>query len=178
MHFILKHKWFFLLLVFVLFWIIFVSPEKVVSFLGVERGYLLIFLLALLGVSGFSSAPFYTILLTFVASGEFNIFLLALVASPAMAIGDSLFFFLGYKGHVVFGGRLRDVSLWLKSKPPWVTPLFAYFYSSFAPLPQDFLMVVLGLIRARFVYIIIALLLGNATFVIFTSNIFLKLTNM
>lgn len=176
MSFIKKNKWFFLLLFFIILWIILVSPEEIVSFIGVEQGYLLIFILALFGVSGFSSAPFYTILFTFVSSGEFNILLLAMVSAPAMALGDSLFFFLGNKGHSVTGDRLSFFSKWLKSKPRWITPLVAYIYSAFTPLPQDFLMIVLGVGRVRFLYILIAILFGNATFVIFTTTIFLKLT--
>lgn len=174
MNLIKKHKWFFFLF-FIILWVTFVSPEKVVSLVGVEKGYLLIFIFALFGVSGFTSAPFYTLLFTFIASGEFNVFLLALVSAPAMTIGDSLFFFLGYKGHGVVGGRLHRFSSWIEGKPQWITPLFAYLYSSFFPLPQDVLMVFLGLGKCKFRYIFFAVLFGNITFILFTASVFLKL---
>ncbi len=165
-----RYKGFWILLVFLVLWIAFIRiipPKELVSVIGVETGYLFVFLTALVGVSGFASAPYYATLITLMSTGDFNILLLALVVAPACALGDSLFFLLGYKGNAVIESRYLDkFSCWLNKKPYWVTPFAAYMYSSFAPLPQDFLMVALGLGRARFLHIIGAVALGNATFVL------------
>ncbi len=176
MDFLIKHKGFFLLLFFILGWILLilnVSPDDIVSAMGVEGGYLVIFLTAFIGVSGFASAPFYVTLVTLTSTGEFNIFVLALVIAPARAFGDSLFFFLGYKGHSVMSGvlgkSLKSFSLWINKKPNWMTPLAAYIYTSVTPLPQDILMIALGLGKSRFRGIFVAVLLGNATFIILIS---------
>ncbi len=174
MRFFKKHKGFFILLFFLLFWIgiiYHISPDRIVAAMGVETGYFLIFLTAFIGVSGFASAPFYATLLTLVSTGEFNIFFLAIIVAPARAFGDALFFLLGHKGHSVIGSRLKSFSLWLAEKPDWMTPLVAYLYTALTPLPQDILMLVLGLGRTHFKKIIVAVILGNATFVILISLI-------
>ncbi len=174
MQFFKKHKGFFILLLFLLFWIgiiYHIPPNQIVAAMGVETGYLLIILTAFIGVSGFASAPFYATLLTFVSTGEFNIFFLAIIVAPARAFGDALFFLLGYKGHSVAKSRLISFSSWLAKKPDWMTPLVAYLYTALTPLPQDILMLVLGLGRTNFKKIIVAVILGNATFVILISFI-------
>ncbi len=185
MELIKKNIKFISLLSFLLLWItalFFFSPEEIVLIIGIEGGYLFIFLTALVGVSGFASAPFYAMLATLVASGEYNLFLLALIVAPARAFGDSLFFVLGYQGRSLarsfMGRQLKIASLWLQNKPYWITPLVAYAYTALTPLPQDILMIALGLGKTNFRNIFIAVLLGNATFVFlisfFTSKLLLK----
>ncbi len=172
MEFIKKHKGFLILLLFVIFWfslLLFISPREMVDMIGLEMGYLLIFVTAFIGVSGFTSAPYYATLITFMSTGEFNIFLLLLIVAPTMAVGDAIFFFLGQKGHFVLddlsGKRLQVFSSWLKGKSYWATVAFAYLYTSLSPLPQDLLMIALGLGKLKFRHIFWAVLFGNATFV-------------
>ncbi len=172
LHFLVKHKQFLVILLFTLSWTIglfFVSPQEIVSTIGLEAGYLMIFVTAFIGVSGLASAPFYATLVTFASTGEFNIFLLILAAAPARAFGDSVFFFLGHRGHSAlsefFDRHLKRFSHWLNNKPKWTVPFFAYLYTSISPLPQDILMVTLGLGRVKFFWIFTAVLLGNATFI-------------
>ncbi len=167
-----KHKGFIILLLFVLIWIgflFFASPRELVELIGVETGYLVIFLTALIGVSGFTSLPYYISLITLASSGEFNVFYLVFLAAPACAIGDTVFFFLGYKGHYALdeftNKRLKIFSIWINKRNPWKVPLFAYIYTSIAPLPQDILMIALGLGRVKFWPVFIAVLFGNANFI-------------
>jgi membrane protein DedA with SNARE-associated domain len=162
---------FIFILALLLSWIVllyFFPPEVILSFIGVEGGYLLVFLTAILGVSAFASSPFYGTFITIASTGEFNIFLLLLVSVPALTLGDSIFFLIGHKGHFVadnfFEKKLTSFSKWIESKPKLLVPLFAYFYTAFTPLPQDALMATLGLGRANFKKVFIAVLLGNATF--------------
>jgi len=172
MNFIKKHKGFIFLLVIILLWIIslfFISPEEIVSAMGIEAGYLVMFLTAFIGVSGFFSAPFYMSLITLTSTGEFNIFFIILIIAPARAFGDSIFFLLGHKGHESINElakqRLKSFSVWLNKKPAWLIPVVAYAYTALSPLPQDILMFILGLGKPKFGRIFIAILLGNATFV-------------
>lgn len=167
-----KHKKFWTLLCLIVIWLAVVlvfSPQEIVEAIGVETGYFLIFLTALLGISGFVSFPFYIALVTLTSSGEFNIFLVILVAAPARSVGDILLFSLGHQGHLVVSdlvsSRLRSFSSWLCGKPYWVVLLFSYLYTSAAPLPKDFLMLFLGLGRIKLRDVIIIVLLGNATFI-------------
>ncbi len=61
--------------------------------------------------------------------------------------------------------RMKNFSNWINSKPKWTSPLIAYIYTCTSPLPQDILMVTLGLAKVKFLGIFIAVLLGNATFI-------------
>lgn len=174
MDIITKHEKFWALLLLILAWMAllsFVSPQEIVETIGVGRSYFLIFITALLGISGFASAPFYTTLFTLSASGSLDIFLVLLVAAPARTVGDILFFSLGYQGHSVIrkhtfiGDKLRSFSSWLFGKPYGVVLFFSYLYTSAAPFPKDFLMLGLGLGRLKLRDVIIVALLGNATFI-------------
>lgn len=169
-----RHKRFWGLVLFISAWLVllyFVPPKEIVEIIGVKTGYFLIFITALLGFSGFVSAPFYTTLATLSGSGELNIFLVLLVAVPARTVGDILFFYLGHQSHRVIredtpvGGRIRRLSRWLYGKPYGVVLLFSYLYTSAAPFPKDFLMFGLGLGRIKFRDLVIVALLGNATFI-------------
>ncbi len=165
--FIKKHIDLIAIFVIIFLWIgllFFISPEEIVEIIGVERGYLFLFLTAFLGVSGFASTPFYMALVTLAGTGEFNVFLLALTIAPARAFGDSIFFFLGYKIRSdLTNKRLRNFSAWINEKPTWSIPFFAYIYTAMTPFPQDILMVALGVGKVKFRYAFAAVLLGNAT---------------
>ncbi len=170
-NFIQKHKGFIFLFLFTLLWIVSLvlfSPQEIVSFIGIEGGYLLIFATALVGISGFSSMPFYATFITLASTGDFNFFALLLSAVPAMAIGDSIFFLVGHRAHFAVSElteiRIKKLSTWISKRHFLTVPLFAYIYTSISPLPQDVLMIALGVGKARFKYVIIAVLLGNATF--------------
>ncbi len=167
-----KNKGFWFLFSAILLWIIvllFFSPEEIVSIIGLETGYLSIFLTALFGVSGFAAAPFYITFFTLVSTGEFSIIILIILIAPARTIGDFVIFFLGYKGNSVIknlaGDKLKNLSIWLKEKPYWMIPVVIYFYTSFTFLPQDILMIFLGLGKAKKRQVFVAVLFGNATFV-------------
>lgn len=157
---------------------LFVPPEVIVEKIGVEGGYIVIFLLALLGVSSFVSASFYTTLVVFATSGEFNPFLLALFSAPGRIVGDSMFFFLGLHGRKVksefWQKFVNSFSSWLKKFPRWVPLFITYGYTGFTPLPHDFLMVALGVGGVSYKFLLPVLLIGNATFVLFVSFLSIK----
>ncbi len=91
-----KHSGFIILLIFVTSWIsliVFIPPAEIISIIGIEKSYLIIFITAFIGVSGFASVPFYATFVTFTSSGELSLFLLILIAAPARAFGDNVFFF-------------------------------------------------------------------------------------
>ncbi|MGM0482884.1 MAG: hypothetical protein ACQEP6_03445 [Patescibacteria group bacterium] len=168
-----RHPGFILLIIFVICWTVFITcvpPAKMVDSIGIETGYLIIFLTALVGISGFASIPFYTMLITLSSTGEFNILLLMLVAAPARSFGDVIFFFVGHKGHhamneMTGSKKIKSFSKWLNNKPAYLTPLVAYLYTAAAPLPKELLMIILGLGRVHFRWLLIGLILGNATFI-------------
>ncbi|MGM0629274.1 MAG: hypothetical protein ACQESA_02510 [Patescibacteria group bacterium] len=168
-----NHPGFILLILFIIIWtafVIFVPPTEIVDYIGIKGGYLIIFLTALMGISGFTSIPFYTILVALSSTGEFNIFLLLLVAAPARSFGDVIFFLVGHKGHhaineMTGSKKIENFANWLNNKPRYLTPLVAYLYTAAAPLPKELLMIILGLGKVHFKWLLIGLILGNATFI-------------
>lgn len=150
-----------------------VTPEAVIEHIGIQGGYMVLFILALLGVSSVVSASFYTTLVVLAASGEFNPFLMGLVAAPGRAVGDSLFFFLGLHSRDIssrFWLKItQTLSAWVDRFPRWMPMALTYGYTGFTPFPQDFLMVAMGLSGVRFRLVLPFLVLGNATFVIWFS---------
>lgn len=157
-----------LLVILLLVWSLFifiVGTERIVEFIGVSNTYLVLFLVGTFGgVSTITSASFYSTLTTF-AHGGAKPLILGLVGGVAITIGDSLFFLLGKKGEESLPKHLREstgkFSSWLEKKPGWIIPLVTLFYSGFTPLPNDILMVSLGVSRYRYLYILLPLLLGN-----------------
>ena len=154
---------------FVVLWfalLFIISPEELVHAIGIDGGYLLIFFTAIIGASALSSVPFYTLIFSFAATGEFNPIILGLVAAPALVFGDYLFYYLGLKSRLLFGKNLaHSLSDWIDRRPRWAVPFVAFAYTVFIPLPQDILMLALGLVGVGFGRVVIPLILGNAIFI-------------
>ena len=153
-------------------WIVllhYVSPSDLVETIGIRNGYLVMFLVALFGgVSSFTAVSFVATALTLSAGGLNPIFL-ALASGVGTTLSDSLFFWIGrHAHHVIESQRLSAVidkiAIWLNDRSRVVVGLFIYIYTGFTPLPTDLLTIVLGLTRQPYVFVIIALTLGNITF--------------
>lgn len=171
-----NHRRFLIFLAVVVLTILFfsvVTPEAVIDQVGIQGGYLILFILALLGVSSVVSASFYTTLVVFAASGEFNPFLMGIVAAPGRVVGDSLFFFLGLHSREIssrfWQKTTNTLAIWVERFPRWAPMALTFGYTGFTPFPQDFLMIAMGLANIRFRLVFPFLLLGNATFVIWFS---------
>ena len=150
-----------------------VGSRKIVGYLGVRNSYLLAFILAVLGgVSSFTAAPFYSTIIT-LAAGGVNIPILSLIAGTGLAVSDSFFFLFGKKGRQALSlktkSHLDRLSDWLDSKSRWLMPAIIYFYSGLTPLPNDVLMIAVSLSGISYWKLIVPLLLGDITAVLFTS---------
>lgn len=145
------------------------SPVKIVESIGSHNSYAVIFLIALIGgISSLTSASFYASVITLALAG-LNIFLLALVSSVALTIGDCLFFYLGYSGkHLVsekWTNKLKKVSAWLHSKPPALVSFLIFGYTGFTPLSMDVVTGSLGLIGFSIKRLIAPLFFGHLVFI-------------
>ncbi len=143
------------------------SPEQIVNYIGINQSYAVFFLISALGgASTFTSASFYSTLIT-LASGGLNIIVLGIIGGIAVSIGDSIFFYVGHRGKDVLEGKakgcVKKMCLWLKKKPRWMVPVLTYFYVGWTPFPNDILMVTLGLLEIKYKKIVLALILGNVT---------------
>src|SRR5262245_31579144 len=76
----------------------FSSPDKLVSFVGVQNAYLLIFVLALIGgLSTFAGVPYHLVLIA-LAAGGLNPLLLGLCTAFGVMLGDTTSYFIGHRG--------------------------------------------------------------------------------
>ncbi len=150
-----------------------VGPEQMVSYIGVQNGYLIGFFLATFGgMSTLSSASYFATIIT-LAAGGLNPYLLAVVAGFGLLIGDSLFFYLGKSGRTAFSDqfheRLDRLTRWIMRRPNWLVPIIVYIYVGFTPLPNDIFMIALALSGYPYKKMVIPLLLGDITIVLITA---------
>ncbi|MFT5849634.1 MAG: membrane protein YqaA with SNARE-associated domain [Patiriisocius sp.] len=145
-----------------------VGPEAVLSWIGAENGYWVMFLVALLG--GMSSIGGITYVATIItlASAGLNPAGLALASGLAISIGDTIYYYIGRHGlRILAHGRLQDriqqVSHWLHNRSRVVLFSVVYGYTAFTPLPNDLLTLTLGITKQPWRTCITALTLGNMT---------------
>lgn len=147
----------------------YISPTELVEKIGLRNGYLVVFVVSLLGgVSSLTAVSFVATVVTFSAGG-LNPVLLALASGAGTTISDSLFFWIGHHAHhVIKSSRIQHwiekTGIWLNDRSKVVVGIFIYLYTGFTPLPTDILTIVLGLTRQPYVFVISALVLGNITF--------------
>lgn len=155
-----------LVLVFIIFInavLYYVGAEGIVSVIGVDNTYLLVFILAISGgLSSFTGVALLTSIATF-AGGGAEPLLLALAGGAGIFISDTVFYFL------VLYGRRSVPENWDKTfdkleelvgrYPKWVVLTGMYFYIGFSPLPNDLLMAALvigGYSYRRIVWVLLA----------------------
>ena len=158
----------------------FFSPEELVNKIGVKNSYILAFFVSFFG--GFSSGgsvTFISLLITLVAGG-INPIYLGLVSGVSLAIGDMIIFYAGSKGRELVSDKWDEkintlVNIFKKKK--WLkklTPIIAYLYIGFVPLPNDILILFMAAIKyppKKMNWIII---LGDLTFALFIVTLAVK----
>lgn len=154
-------------LVFIVF-ITLIGPTRVIALLGVEGGYLAVFIASALG--GFSliaSGPLIITIAALAAAG-LHPFLLGLVAGIGMTIGDSLYLWIGRNGAKALPeGKMKQrvdtLSKWISGKPRWMVPFVVYVYVGFTPLPNEAVLLSASALGGKLRYVLLSLLLGNIT---------------
>ncbi|MFZ2594116.1 MAG: VTT domain-containing protein [Minisyncoccia bacterium] len=146
---------------------LFLSPDTLIAYIGVENGYLLVLILAFIsGVSVFGVAPYHLMLLT-LAVGGLNPWFLALAATTGLGIGDSTSYFLGYHGRNIVPTTLEPLVERMThffERHHDTIPLYIFLYGMFAPFSNDFVGVTLGVLRYPFFRLMIPLLSGTFIF--------------
>ena len=145
-----------------------VDTTEIVDFVGISNGYVLIFVLAFIGgTSILFPLPYYLAVFTF-AGGGLNPFLLAIFARTGVAVGDSTSYFIGYNGREILSEKLQKIfdrfHQWSMKKPKWIFFSFLYLYPTVSPLPNDIIILPLGLARFPYFKLIIPMWLGDITF--------------
>ena len=149
----------------------FVGAERIVEYVGVRNGYLIMFLVSLFGGLSSLGGPTYVATAVTLAAGGLNPFTLALFASAGTSVGDTVYFVASRSGGEYLvkqkaGKWLQRCARWVTEKPKYVLWLFVYVYTAFTPFPNDVLTISMGLTRQPYVLIITALAVGNFTFIL------------
>jgi len=148
---------------------LFISPDTIVQYIGVENTYLMLFLMATFGgVNVFTGGVLYATIIAFAAGGA-SPWLLGLTGGLGIAIGDSIVFFLFlYTSRRLSPAWQERVALSkqkIERLPSALQYLLIYLYLGFAPIPNDILMFMLAVLRFRFVVIVPFIIAGAVTFV-------------
>jgi len=171
------------LVIFILSLIIllnFVTPTEIVDKIGIRNSYILAFVVSFFG--GFSSGgsiSFISLLITLVAGG-INPIYLGLIAGISLAIGDIIMFYAGSKGRELIRGKWdkkinKVANIFEKRKQlKKITPLLAYLYIGFAPLPNDVLILFLAAIKYPIKKMAGIIILGDLTFALVLTTLAAK----
>lgn len=169
------------LIIFVTAWSVtlyFINPQEIVEFIGVHNGYVVGFLVSLFGgVSVASSGVIYTMLATLVAGG-LNFIILGIVIGIGASIGDMIMFLVGMKGKTSLEKRFKKIftkyNKWLQKIPNPIVYLFVFIYTAIIPLPNDIVLLPLGLAGHSFKKIFMFVFAGNLVFMIILGYLSLK----
>lgn len=162
---------FFILFIFFLAWsycLVQFSPEEIITVIGIKNSYALVCIAGFLGgVSLFFPFPYYLLVATFGAA-QMNPLLLGFYTGLGVILGESTSYFFGYAGSYIIENRparfFRKFSTWVqdKSYPHVASALFVY--GSIVPVPNDFILVPLGLGKYPYLKLMLPLGLGNMVF--------------
>lgn len=156
----------------------FISPKEIISFIGVENSYIIVFITAVIGgISSLTGVALFATIATFSAGGA-EPFLLGIIGGIGIFISDTVFYFLAKAGHKAlpesWGSYITKALEWIQKYPSWVILCFVFLYIGFTPLPADILMATLALSGYSYKKIAPILLLGSitvATFAAYLGNI-------
>ncbi len=159
---------------FVIFWVNRYAVEHDFVRVVVEKfGYVGVFLGA--AVSGFNlivPIPIITFLPFFVEIG-LNFYVLIFLIAFGMTVGDSVGYLIGRTGRGILSSKpskLQKKIDSLRDKHKLFPYIILFFYSAFAPMPNEVLVIPMALMGFRFRYMFISLLIGNIIFNVFAGS--------
>ena len=173
-----KHYSIIILSIILIIWtglVFYFSPVKIVQFLGITNSYLIIFLLSFFGGTSIIIAFPYYLFVIILGAGGLNPLLLGLAAGTGVILGDSISYLVGLKGKTVLPNFLQNkfkrLHNWLLNGPPLLIPGFLFLYGAFIPIPNDIIVIPLGLAQYPYFKLIIPLGFGNILFNIMLASL-------
>lgn len=156
-----------IVLILIISWsiiIYYMSPEQIIRLIGLNNGYAITFIGGVLGgTSLFFPFPNYLIVLTFGAAG-LNPWLLAGIATAGVIIGESTSYIVGRASNSLLSTRWSERAHRLKKRltttKSWRIFILLILIG-IVPIPNDYILVPLGLMRYPFWKAIIPLGIGN-----------------
>jgi len=166
------------LIISLLIFLYYFSPEEIVSKIGVNNSYLILFFISFFGgFSAFGAFSFFATIITFVTGG-LNPLYVGLIAGASLATGDLIMFFLGIKGREAIKGKLKvrldKLSKKVTTKTEKFIPFIIFIYIGLVPLPNDILILFLAMIKYKPKKVIIPLILGDFAFTLLLSFLSFK----
>ena len=151
----------------------FFGTDTIVSFIGVENTYIIVFIIATIGgLSTVTGVALFTSIATFASGGSEPLFL-ALAGGTGIFISDSIFYFLALYGRKSvpreWEKNLSKMAAWIEKYPPWAILLGVYVYIGFTPLPNDLLAIALVVGKYTYKKIAPVLLIGSFTIAFLTA---------
>lgn len=159
------------ILLFIILWtvvLIVVGAESIVEYIGIENGYLVMFLVSLLGgVSSVGAVAYITTIITLSNAG-LDPLTLALASGAGVSIGDTVYYLLGRNGSKLIrrsraSGYIQNFTTWLNQQHMIVRSVGIFMYTAFTPLPNDILTIAMGIAQQPYGMVIASLVLGNIT---------------
>jgi len=127
----------------------FIPPTMVVEYIGLQNSYIVAFVLAVIcGFSSITGTTFY-VAVAALSHGGANPLILGIVGGLGLCISDFAFYFVVSKGTHVIDKHWEKLSNFIKrlvkSMPNWAIYIFIFLYSTFAPIPNDIILVALAI---------------------------------
>lgn len=168
MHIRKKRIILFLALIVLMIWSIslfFVDIAQLVEHIGISNVYLLLLITAITsGTSFLTTTSFYAVYLSYVNAG-FDPWILSVIGGIGLSVGDSIFFYFAWKTQEAIDGThgklYKKIYNFVVHLPRWGVYIFTFLYSAFVPLPNDILMIALGVLQYKYRYIIPCVIIGN-----------------
>lgn len=141
-----------------------IPTTTLMSLIGTENGYILMYAIAFLGsITTFASIP-YPLLEINLVTGGFYPLMIGLMAAFGVMTADSMTFFAAKKGRALLSPKLVGAFTHLtdvvQQHPKWLTPGLI-LYGTLSPLSNDFAVISLSLMQYRYRQVILPLAIGN-----------------
>jgi membrane protein YqaA with SNARE-associated domain len=147
-----------------LFWL---SPDSLVTYIGLKNAYALMFVMAALGgMSTFNTVPYYSIIFVLASAGVEPL-LLGLASALGVMAGDSFSYLIGRNGAASLSPMLQSLFSRLHRaavRHPKSFPIVCFVYGSMSPLSNDFITIPAGIAKISYWRVMVPLGLGNIVF--------------
>jgi membrane protein YqaA with SNARE-associated domain len=145
-----------------------VSPSEVITYVGTDNAYLLMFATALIGgLSFFVGVPYVAMLIT-LALGDLNPYILGIVTACGVLCGDSVAYFFATRLRRTTSSTqnlIQKIDTLYETSPRYL-PLLFLVYGAVSPFPNDLLTVSAGYAKYGFFKTMLPLFAGNVVFCI------------
>lgn len=141
-----------------------IPTESLISLIGSENAWFLMFVLgAIGGLSTFVTIPYHVVLMS-LASAGINPVMLGIATALGVMVGDSTMFLLSKQVQSKLTEKqqkkIEGWSLYIKRHPRLLTPALVT-YGTISPFSNDFIVAGLSLMNFKYRQIIIPLTVGN-----------------